>query len=655
MGLEGKVMRLFAAGAAVCALLTLAGNSPPPSGVASEQTVARNASVAATLPLDDAQDFENATRGILAKLTGDIINADGSVAWSVPDFDFLNAEAPDTVNPSLWRQSQLTAIHGLFEVVPGIYQIRGYDLSVMTLIAGESGWIVIDPLLTPAPAEAGLALANTILGERPVVAVLYTHSHADHFGGVLGVTSREALAAGEVEIIAPAGFTAETVGESVLAGAAMGRRAQYQFGANLPVNSQGVVGVGLGPKLSTGPIGLLPPTRELGLESQTLEIDGVVFEFLDAGGTEAPSEFVFYLPQYNALHTAEVATRNFHNILTPRGALVRDSLKWSRTIDDILVQFGAKSSVMLASHHWPVWGNDNVREALRNQRDTYRFTHDQTLRLANQGATMDEIANAIGEPDFAASDFGTRGYYGTYEHNSRAVYQRYFGWWNAVPADYDPLPKAEEAAKWIEALGGAEAALGKGQAAFEAGEYRWGARLLQTLVFAEPENEAARQWLAATYEQLGYQSEGGTWRNIYLSAADELRSPRENADITTATAGVLAAVPTLDLFDALATRFNPAKMQGEPAVLQFAFPDTGESITVDMRRSVMYPRSGTADRPAAALTIDRSNFNLLLAQEVDIQSLLASGAATIEGNPLALLGLFQSLDQPDPQFDIVVP
>ncbi|MEP1422897.1 MAG: alkyl sulfatase dimerization domain-containing protein [Erythrobacter sp.] len=648
-------MRHLAATASVLALLTLAGNSPPRQGGASEQTVAANASVAQELPLEDTADFENARRGLLAQLEGDMLNDDGSVAWSIPEYDFLSQKAPDTVNPSLWRQSQLTAIHGLFEVVPGIYQIRGYDLSVMTLIAGKSGWIVIDPLLTPAPAKSGLALANATLGERPVVAVLYTHSHADHFGGVLGVTSREALAAGEVEIIAPAGFTAETVGESVLAGAAMGRRAQYQFGANLPVNAQGVVGVGLGPKLSTGPIGLLPPTRELGVESETLELDGVVFEFLDAGGTEAPSEFVFYLPQYEAVHTAEVATRNFHNILTPRGALVRDSLKWSRTIDDILMQFGAKSSVMLASHHWPIWGEDNVREALRNQRDTYRFTHDQTLRLANQGATMDEIANAIGEPDFAARDFGTRGYYGTYEHNSRAVYQRYFGWWNAVPSDYDPLPKIEEASKWIEALGGADAALTKGQAAFEAGDYRWGARLLQTLVFAQPENETARQWLAATYEQLGFQSEGGTWRNIYLAAADELRSPRENAELNTATTGVLAAIPTLDLFDALATRFNPAKMNAAPAMLQFIFPDTEESITVDMRQSVMYPRAGSVEAPVATFTVARSDFNQLLAQEVDIQTLISNEAATIDGNPLALLALFQSLDQNDPQFNIIVP
>lgn len=648
-------MRKSGVFAMACACVALVGNTPPPQGVASEQTAAHNSQVAQSLPLDAQVDFENARRGLLAQLDGDILNDDGSIAWSVPERDFLESDAPATVNPSLWRQSQLTAIHGLFEVVPGIYQVRGYDLSVMTLIAGESGWIVIDPMLTPAPAKAGLALANATLGERPVVAVLFTHSHADHFGGVLGVTSREALAAGEVEIIAPAGFTAETVGENVLAGTAMGRRAQYQFGANLPVGPEAQVGVGLGPQLSVGPIGLLPPTRELGVEAEQVEIDGVVFEFLDAGGTEAPSEFVFHLPQYDALHVAEVATRNFHNILTPRGALVRDSLKWSRTIDDILVQFGGKSKVMLASHHWPIWGEGDVQEALRNQRDMYRFTHDQTLRLANQGATMDEIANQIGEPEFAKNDFGTRGYYGTYAHNSRAVYQRYFGWWNAVPADYNPLPKVEEATRWVEALGGAEAVLTKGEEAFASGDYRWGARLLQTLVFAEPDNEAARLWLAATYEQLGFQSEGGTWRNIYLSAADELREERENEDITANSSTVFAAVPTIDLFDALSVRFNPAMMKGEPALLQFTFPDTQEAITVDMRKSVMFPRAGEADAPAARLTINRTDFNRLLAQEVQIQALLASGEAGIEGNPSALLTLFQSLDQQNPQFEIVVP
>ena len=647
-------MRAMTTLGALTALLALIGNAPP-EGAATEATSAHNAAVAQTLPLADQSDFEDARRGLLAQLDSDILNPDGSVAWSVKGLDFLDDAAPPTVNPSLWRQSQLTAIHGLFEVVPGIYQIRGYDLSVMTLIAGQTGWIVIDPLLTAGPARAGLGLANRTLGERPVVAVIYTHSHGDHFGGVLGVTSREALEAGEVQIIAPAGFTAETVGESVLAGPAMGRRAQYQFGAKLPSGPDALVGVGLGPKLSTGAIGLLPPTRELTVEEQRLEIDGIVFDMLDAGGTEAPSEFVFYLPQFRALHTAEVATRNFHNILTPRGALVRDALKWGRTLDQILTRFGADSDVMLASHHWPVWETGRVQEALRNQRDTYRFTHDQTLRLANQGLTMDEIAEQIGEPDFAAADFGTRGYYGTYRHNAKAVYQRYFGWWNAVPADYDALPKVDEARRWVDALGGVDAALAQGRSAFDSGDYRWAARLLQMLVFAEPANAEAKQWLAATYEQLGFQAEAGTWRNIYLSAAQDLRDPPDRTALSTTSAALLAAIPTIDLFDSLAARFNPAKMAGAEAVLQFAFPDIAESITVDLRQSVMFPRAGTADAPTATLTIARSDFNRLLAREVGVQDLIASGAAGIEGNPMALLALFQALDQPDPLFEIVEP
>jgi alkyl sulfatase BDS1-like metallo-beta-lactamase superfamily hydrolase len=647
-------MKRYCALALVALSAMLTANAPP-VGTATDHTAAANAASAERLPLADQADFEDASRGLLAQLDRDILNADGSVAWSIDAFDFLDAEAPDTANPSLWRQSQLTAFHGLFEVVPGIYQVRGYDISVMTLIAGKSAWIVVDPLLTPAPARAGLDLANRSLGERPVAAVIYTHSHGDHFGGVLGVTSREDLASGKVTIYAPHGFIAETVGESVLAGTAMGRRAQYQFGSKVPTGAQGVIGVGLGPKLSVGPIGLLPPTRELPIEGETLEIDGITFEFLDTGQTEAPSEFVFYLPQFRALHTAEVVTRNFHNVLTPRGAIVRDSLQWSRKIDTMLTRFGEKSDVMLASHHWPSWGAEEVRQKLRNQRDTYRYTHDQTLRLANQGYTMDEIAEAIGEPDFAASDFGTRGYYGTFEHNSKAVYQRYFGWWNAVPADYDPLPKVEEAKRWVAALGGADKALAQGRAAFDAGEYRWAATLLQKLVFADPDNADARGWLASTYEQMGFQSEGGTWRNIYLSAAEDLRSPPEDTALTTATGEVIAAIPTLDLFNSLATRFNPAKMQGGEAVLQFHFTDTGEAVTVDLRKSVLFPRAGTAEGAAVTLTIARADFNRVLAQQVELPALIQAGTARLEGNPLALLAMFGALDQPDPLFEIVEP
>ncbi|GAA4643125.1 alkyl sulfatase dimerization domain-containing protein [Pontixanthobacter gangjinensis] len=631
------------------------GNAPPEPGTATEQTADRNKSVAGELPLDDQQDFIDARRGLLAQLDGDILNEDGSLAWKVDEFDFLAGDAPATANPSLWRQSQLAAIHGLFEVAPGLYQVRGYDLSVMTLIAGDTGWIVIDPLLSAAPARASLDLANRTLGERPVVAVLFTHSHGDHFGGVSGVTSAEELRSGEVEIYAPFGFMKETVGESVLAGNAMSRRAQYQFAARVPSGAAGGIGVGLGPKLSTGAIGLLPPTRELSQEAQSIDIDGITFDFIDAGQTEAPAEFVFYLPKFRAFHGAEVVTRTQHNVLTPRGAIVRDTLEWSRKIDEFLTEFGDKSNIMLASHHWPTWGKDAVRQKLRNQRDNYRFIHDQTLRMANQGLTMDEIAEEIGEPDFAASDFGVRGYYGTYEHNAKAVYQRYFGWWNAVPADYDALPKVEEATKWVGALGGGEATLAQGRDAFDKGEYRWAARLLQTLVFAEPANDPAKQWLAATYEQLGFQSEGGTWRNIYLAAAEDLRNPPAEGGVNSVSAQVLAAIPTIDLFDALAARYNPAKMQGAEAMIVFEFADTGEAVTVDMRRSVMFPRNGPSANPAVKLTINRSDMNRLLAQEVTLPGLIGAGTAQADGNIGALGVMFGALDTLTPSFEIVEP
>ena len=634
--------------------IALVGNAPP-SGEATKTTAENNAAVAATLPLSDQQDFIDARRGLLAKIEQDILNPDGSVAWEVKQFDFLEADPPSTVNPSLWRQSQLSAIHGLFEVMPGIYQLRGYDVSVMTLIEGKTGWIVVDPLLSAAPAAAGLELANQTLGKRPVSAVIYTHSHGDHFGGVRGVVAIEDVQSGKVPVIAPHGFTAEVVGESVLAGTAMSRRAQYQFATSVPSGPDGAVGVGLGPKLSTGSIGLIPPTKELSQAGETMDIDGVRFEFFDAGGTEAPSEFVFYIPQYRALHTAEVVTRTFHNVLTPRGALVRDSLAWSRRIDTILTRFADKSDVMLASHHWPSWGTQTVSEKLRNQRDVYRYVHDQTLRMANQGLTMDEIAEQIGEPDFATTDFGARGYYGTFEHNAKAVYQRYFGWWNAVPADYNGLPKTDEAKKWVAAIGGEDKVLEQGKAAFANGEYRWAARLLQTLMFAAPGNDQAREWLASTYEQLGFQSEAGSWRNIYLAAAGDLRTPPVQDSLNAMSDQVLASIPTADLFDALATRFNPAKYQGAEAVINFTFPDTGEALTVDLRKSVMFPRLGAASAADVAMTIDRADLNKVLARQVQIPALVEADKVSWTGNPMHLFALFGALDEQQPNFEIVEP
>lgn len=612
--------------------------------------------MAARLPIADVTDFENAKKGFLAKIDEPILNEDGSVSWDPAQFDFIEGNAPATVNPSLWRQGKLNSIHGLFEVVPGIYQVRGYDLAQMTLIAGKTGWIIVDPLTTPAPAKAGLALANETLGERPVVAVLFTHSHGDHYGGANGVATQEDVQSGEVQVIAPHGFLRESIGEAVVAGTAMSRRVQFQFGTALPAGKGSHVGVGLGQTLSRGDVALVPPTKSISQDGETMTIDGITFEFMDAGETEAPAEFVFYLPEFKALHTAEVVTRTFHNVLTPRGALVRDTLKWSKVIDDMLAGYGDKSEVLLASHHWPTWGTGNVKTALKNQRGLYRYVHDQTLRQANQGATMHEIAENIGEPDFAETDFGVRDYYGTLNHNSKAVYQRYFGWWDGVPATYHQLPPAQASQRYVAAMGGADKALAIGEKAFDEGDFRWAATVFNHVVFADPENEMARKWLASTYEQLAFQAEAGTWRNIYLVGAKELREGNKGQPtVSSSNARVLNSIPALDLFDAIATRFNPRKMQGSGGILQFSFPERNEAVIVDLNKSYMFPRAGTHENAAANITISRADFTRLLTREANPMALTESGALTVSGDSALMPALFGALDDVDPQFNIVTP
>ena len=637
-------------------LLATVAHAAPPEGVATEATTKANATVAARLPIADQTDFQNARKGFLAKIDKPILNEDGSVSWDPNQFDFVQGDAPDTVNPSLWRQGKLNSIHGLFEVVPGIYQIRGYDLAQMTLIAGKTGWIIVDPLTTPAPAKAGLALANKTLGNRPVTAVLFTHSHGDHYGGANGVVSVEDIKAGKAQIIAPHGFVKESIGEAVVAGTAMSRRVQFQFGTSLPAGKTGHVGGGLGQALSRGDVALVPPTKSISTDGETMLIDGITFEFMDAGETEAPAEFVFYLPQFRALHTAEVATRTFHNVLTPRGALVRDTLKWSKVIDTMLAKYGDKSDVTLASHHWPTWGSDNVKRALRNQRGLYRYVHDQTMRQANQGATMHEIAENIGEPDFAKTDFGVRDYYGTLSHNSKAVYQRYFGWWDSVPATYHQLPPTNASQKYVAAMGGAEKTLAVGKKAFEDGDFRWAATVFNHVVFADSSNELARQWLASAYEQLGFQAEAGTWRNIYLVGAKELREGNKGREtVSSSNAKVLNNIPAVDLFDAIATRFNPAKMQGNGGIIQFSFPDRKEEVIVDLNKSYMFPRAGKASDAAGSVTVNRGDFTRLLTREANPLELIQSGALKLSGDTALMAAMFGALDEVNPQFDIVTP
>ena len=629
----------------------------PPPGEASAATRAANQAVAERLPIADHSDFEDATRGRIAQIPGGIIrDEDGNVVWSSEALSFLAGEAPDTANPSLWRQSQLAAGHGLFEVVPGIWQVRGYDLSVMTVIEGETGWIVIDPLTTVPAARAALALVNETLGERPVSAMIYTHSHADHFGGARGIVDEAEIAARNIPVLAPTGFAQEAVAENLLAGTHMSRRATLMFGRIIPPGPTSHIGSGLGPGLAGGPVSLILPTEEIDGDGSQRIVDGVAFEFVDAAGTEAPAEFMFYLPQHRALHTAEVATATFHNVLTMRGAQVRDALGWSRAIDEVLQRYGDEAEVALASHHWPTWGGENVRAWLTGQRDVYRYVHDQVLRRANSGATMVEAAEAIGEPDFTAGDFAARGYYGSLNHNAKAVYQHYFGWWGGVMADYHRLPHEESAGRYVEAMGGADALLARGIAAYDAGDYRWAAELFNHLVFADPEDARGRNWLAAAYEQMGFQAESGAWRSYYLAGAAELRGGAPTAEPPAlGSPDFLRAVPTLQLFDMLASRYDPARLTRDPFALQFRFTDTDENVAVEIGRSVIVPRSAPAANPAATLSITRPAFEALLLQSRTFPEIAQAGEARIEGDVGAFQAMMGLFEQPNFWFATQTP
>ncbi|QNO29205.1 MBL fold metallo-hydrolase [Sphingopyxis sp. OPL5] len=631
---------------------------------ASEATRTAQAELAARLPLDDPRDMANATRGKLAEIPEALITGkDGKIVWDRRPYAFLNSpEAPDTVNPSLWRQARLDAVHGLFEVVPGkIWQIRGYDISVMTIIRGKSGWIVVDPLLSEEAAAAGWKLfADTVeakSGKLPIKAVIFSHSHSDHFGGVGGIVTPEQVKKDKIRIIAPHGFSEEATSENVLAGAAMGRRALYMFGSILAPGPAGQVDTGLGPKLSSGTIGYMEPTETVSEKGGALTIDGLVFEFLDAGGTEAPSEFVFYIPAYKALHTTEVVTHTLHNVLTLRGAQVRDALRWSKVIDAALLRWGGKAEVALASHHWPTWGAGEVSSLLTNQRDAYRYVHDRTLFLANRGATLHELADATAEAPVQGRDFSTRGYYGTLNHDMKATYQRYFGWWDGNPANFNPLPPEQSAPKYVALAGGADKLLASGKAAIAAGEYRWAAELLNKLVFAQPDNSEARAALAAAYDQLGYQAESGAWRNYYLAAAASLRGNAvESVSGNGQSRSFVSAIPTGVFFDALATRFDAAKGSGLSGTFQFVLPDSKETVAISVGGGVEFPRYGVTDpAPTATITIDRKTLDDVMLGQAQFPALLQSGAIRIDGDRMAFLSWFALHPPADPRFNIVVP
>jgi alkyl sulfatase BDS1-like metallo-beta-lactamase superfamily hydrolase len=629
--------------------------SPKP---ATEATKKINQQFIDKLNFADRRSFENAQKGFIATLNPITIPHDSGsrAAFDLEGLSFLKDEAAETVNPSLWRQAQLNALnHGLYEVVPGIYQIRSFDIANMTLIKGDTGWIVIDPLTSTEASRTGLALANKELGERPVVAVIITHSHADHFAGVLGVMSHEDAESGKVAMIAPEHFVNEALSENVLAGNAMSRRATYMYGNLLKSSPTGFVTTGLGAALSMGNTGFIIPNDLIKETGETRHIDGVDIEFQMTPGTEAPAEMVFYFPQFKALCMSEITSHHLHNLYTPRGAQVRDALAWNAQINESIDLFGDRLEVEFASHHWPIWGREEVIDYLKKQRDMYKYIHDQTLRLANHGYIKEEIAEQIQLPDSLGMEFYNRDYYGTVHHNTRAVYVKYLGFFDGNPATLYPLPPTEVAKRYLEFMGGADEIVTKAQVCFDSGDYRWVAEVLNHVVMAEPDHFNARALLADTLEQLGYQSESGPWRNFYLCGALELRQGLPKGASFGATASMAKSMPLENLYQTMAVRLNGPSADGLVMHLNLEFTDN-EPTLLSIENSVLHAFAGKQHSdPSVTLKMSELNFKFMMTGNTDAMALLESGDLEMSGDFEALAKFRELFDQFERRFPLVTP
>ena len=654
--MTSTALRMLATGVIAFAFAAAPSKAQQPPKPATAATTSANEAVRKAMAFDDKADFDDATRGLLATMADPVVkSADGKLVWDANRFDFIRGDAPATVNPSLWRQEKLNNAKGLFKVTDGIYQVRGYDIANMTLVEGKTGWIVIDPLLTAEIAKATFAFALDKLGNKPVVAVIYTHSHADHFGGVRGVINEADVAAGKVKIVAPEGFMDNAIAENVLAGNAMTRRSTYQFGAGLDANERQGVGSGLGKALSSGTIGLIPPTDIVAKTGQEMTLDGVRIVFQMAQHSEAPSEMMFYFPEKKALCLSEVLTKHMHNVYTIRGAKMRDALAWSKYANETLDLY-PDVEVAFASHHWPTWGAERIRRYVANQRDTYRFIHDEALNLANKGQTMDEIGDAAFFPKALAADASSRGYYGTLSHNLRAVYNFYLGYYDANPANLNRLPPVESAKRYVAALGGEAALLATARKAFDAGDYRWVAELVNHAVFANPASADARALQADTLEQLGYQAEAGTWRNAYLVAAKELRDGVLKPSTSTQGPDVVRGMSLELLFDFIAIRLDHRKVDGMKAGINLVFTDLKETWALELSNAVLNNTKGRVLKsPDVTLTLTRPAFLAMLLQGKKLPELIEAGAVKVEGDPKAFGAVVANIESFDAGFDIVTP
>ena len=624
---------------------------------ASEFTIARNKAFVKDLDLNNQQDFVDARRGMVAAAPNESVTAvSGVQVWDGAAYDFIEGDAPDTVNASLWRQAKLNNIRGLFRVDEGIYQLRGFDLANSTLIKSDNGWILVDPLTTKETAKVAMTFAEQHLGKINLTGVIFTHSHVDHFGGVLALIDSQQAAANNVPIIAPVGFMAEATSENIVAGRAMARRGTYMFGDMLERSAKGHVDAGLGKQVIFGSISILQPSVVIDQPEQALIIDGVEFNFYNMPGTEAPAELTFYLPQWNAFCGAEILSHVMHNVLTLRGAKVRDALLWSDYIGQSIDRL-EKVETFFNSHHWPTWGHDRIITQMQQQQDMYKFIHDQTVRLANIGYTPKEIAETLTLPKSLAGNFHLRGYYGTLSHNSKAVYQHYFGWYEGNPAQLNPLPPVESSVRYVEFMGGADAVIDKAAVYLAKGEYRWVGEVLNHVVFAEPDNKSARNMLAQAYRQMAYQAESGPWRDIYLSGAKELSEGKtdENLSVFLARDFVLQ-VPMIEFMKALSVTLDARKAEGERLKINILFEELDQNFVLSIRNSVMYyselPTDPSAD---ASIIISRNLFYQIMMKQVGITDLLTSEELEVEGSVLKLITFFSLLGESNDNFNIVTP
>jgi alkyl sulfatase BDS1-like metallo-beta-lactamase superfamily hydrolase len=633
-----------------------------PGDTGSRVTVAANPSkskeeVQRLLAGDDGRDVEFAQRGFIATRKDPLIRGSGGrTVYDLSTYGFVNGAAPDTVNPSLWRQARIITRHGLFKVAGGIYQVRGFDVSTVSFIDAGTGWIVVDPLVSVEVAQAALELVSEHLGAKPVLAVIYSHSHVDHYGGVEGVVTRAEVGAGRVRIVAPEGFLEHAVAENIIVGPAMVRRGRYQFGLTLPRSAQGEVTSGLGPGPSLGRSSLIAPTDTILRTGQELAMGDVKMVFQITPGTEAPAEMNFYLPQLRALFMAENANLTMHNLLPARGALVRDCKAWADYLTEAIRLFGERSDVMFAAHGIPRFGQSEIAEFLASHRDAYKFLHDQTIRLLNTGLTASEIAEVLELPVVLGRQWFNRGYYGTMSHNSKAIYQRYLGWYDANPANLNPLPPEPAAKRYVEAMGGVDAVVSRAREAADTGDHRWAAMLLNHVVFAEPDNLAAREQLAASYTQLGLESEAGTWRNIYLTGAQELRNGVFKLTTSVTSSDALFETPTTMLLDVAAVRLNPNKAAAQSLKFNVAVTDRDEHHLVSVRNGVLIHEQGVSDPHAAAtIRLRHGELVMTLLGGAPVAARIASGDIVAEGDWHLYEALVAMIEPPDANFAIVTP